>query len=701
MSKNMTRKGLAFGAGLALVGSGLAVVPAQAALTGFISQAPASGFASAWAVEAVDGETFSLQATPAGNVVNANIKFLVEDPDGKITPGAGSTAGKSDTLATGDLLDINTTDDILTFTSAGVADGNYIMYTTTDLVVNDGGDAATDVVALPKDTLVNVYVNSDVVLFASQNALPAGIDTAKANVSAVFVDGGTITFDSDSIADGASEVVALDADDDTVTLTTVGVSNGDYYIWPESAFETDDADVSDVQVALEAAHTQKVTVTNNQFVLAHGSDIDASVDEINGVEVVNFVLVSSITSVRAADNSYVVDSGMSTAGDQPVLELVATDTTTRSVSVTTFVDLFADNEIGATEYASASQTIQFVDQADITATTVLTAPEVGDSTITATVTTSPILNGAQLGNQELIRIVYSRQDGVRKAISAAATQSLVTGSWTATAVSLSASASAIDDWVDADTAIGNANNNTWGITASVTNGDGNGATGTNRDATIDTISVTAAKVATITTTTAHGLRTGDKVAVTVHADDSTVEPAEETTAAAITVTGEKTFTYALSDTAAVTAATDETLVDGTFFTVDTYTAGGGDSIVDRVFAGDYSATAVFETTTNHEYALASTASAKGTLAAVADDVVFTTTASASVQGIEDNGDSADTTNGDLLVKAGTTSLTVTATVLDEDDAPVGAGRNVAITMTNRSANVTVNGLAVDRAQVRQ
>ena len=48
MSKNMTKKGLAFGAGFALVGSGLAGIPAQAIeLNDYVKLAPTSGPAAA------------------------------------------------------------------------------------------------------------------------------------------------------------------------------------------------------------------------------------------------------------------------------------------------------------------------------------------------------------------------------------------------------------------------------------------------------------------------------------------------------------------------------------------------------------------------------------------------------------------------------------------------------------------------------
>ena len=88
MSKNMTRKGLAFGAGLSLVASGLAGLPAQAAgLTGFITLLPETGLATGLAVGMGANNTFTLEAQAASTVGSAGkLKFLITDSAGLVRP---------------------------------------------------------------------------------------------------------------------------------------------------------------------------------------------------------------------------------------------------------------------------------------------------------------------------------------------------------------------------------------------------------------------------------------------------------------------------------------------------------------------------------------------------------------------------------------------------------------------------------------
>jgi len=77
MTKNMTRKGLAFGAGLALVASGLATVPAVAS-AGDVSLAPTSGAGTT----AFATDTFSLTSAVKTAVINpATLSYRIENPD--------------------------------------------------------------------------------------------------------------------------------------------------------------------------------------------------------------------------------------------------------------------------------------------------------------------------------------------------------------------------------------------------------------------------------------------------------------------------------------------------------------------------------------------------------------------------------------------------------------------------------------------
>jgi len=105
MSKNLTRKGLAFGAGMALVATGLAAMPAQAANTGPITLLPNGGTIASATYNSIIGAGITLDATTdpaltqtaATGVDENNNRYVIENPSGAtlhitltgVTPGDG------------------------------------------------------------------------------------------------------------------------------------------------------------------------------------------------------------------------------------------------------------------------------------------------------------------------------------------------------------------------------------------------------------------------------------------------------------------------------------------------------------------------------------------------------------------------------------------------------------------------------------
>jgi hypothetical protein len=89
MSKNLTRKGLAFGAGMALVATGLAAMPAQAANTGPITLLPNGGTIASATYNSIIGAGITLDATmdpaliqtAASGDENKN-RYVIENPSG-------------------------------------------------------------------------------------------------------------------------------------------------------------------------------------------------------------------------------------------------------------------------------------------------------------------------------------------------------------------------------------------------------------------------------------------------------------------------------------------------------------------------------------------------------------------------------------------------------------------------------------------
>jgi hypothetical protein len=144
MAKNMTRKGLAFGAGAALVASGLVgIAPASAAGidNGFVSLQPTAG--TSYLVLA--GSTFDLKSNVVGSLAGTSgrdLKFLVEDSTSKTkfdadadaqatvslntltTTAIARTAGSSTTTITG-THSFAVGDAVLVEGQTGVTDGWY------------------------------------------------------------------------------------------------------------------------------------------------------------------------------------------------------------------------------------------------------------------------------------------------------------------------------------------------------------------------------------------------------------------------------------------------------------------------------------------------------------------------------------------------------------------------------------------------
>ena len=498
-----------------------------------------------------------------------------------------------------------------------------------------------------------------------------------------------------AVADGATVAITSGASPikDKVTITNstlAGKLSTGAKIYFTSALNGDDGAVSGSgdDVLASADVIFEVTVSGNDVTFETDQEITASAAAVVAVDGAGEIQI--IRDARAVDNSYIIDTGILTSNAVTAdVVLSSTDGAdyTRSASVFGWVDNAAllNDTVDSIESSSPTETIQFVKISEITATTALVAPIAGDTSLAAVITTSPVLNGAQLTNntsaigqsaaKDFIRALFTRQDSTVQSVSDSAVQDTVDGSWD---VSVSMAVSETMAEYTASTKKIAAKTG-WGFTAP------DAVLAEDSTADVIKVAVTAAKVVTITTTNPHYLVTGDKVTV-VSAD---VAAADETEAA-ITVTSAKSFTYNLTTTATVTAASDDSLSDttvtpATYASAPIYTTG-------RVFAGTHSAQALINTNddttdADEEYTLTGAASSVGTLAIAANDVALSTTGSATVQG---SLTVADDATRDAYVKAGTLAVTVTGTVLDADGDALGAGRSVAFTVTRSSSTTKVN-----------
>ena len=606
MSKNMTRKGLAFGAGLSLVASGFAGLPANAAGIGgdFVTLAPVLG--DQYAVHLSDA--FDLQANWATGVkaTGQDLKFLVTDPN---------SALRVDVSA-GLLINEEVEDDIDQVTGASSSNVITLSTGTNDQDFEIGGAAMT------KSAADYLYV--------------VGLDDSDANGFFRFTE-----------ADG-------DSSKGTITYTASGT--------------VADGSVGAPSRLLSYELTADAALDDTADALGNTTDIPVA---------------QGAVSARAADGSFVVNSKSDDNTNPVLLRLIPTaaTTTSQTVTVTAWVDANDNGSIDATEYVSDTQTVKFMDVDDITAQASLVTPNLGDDALTATVVTTPVLNGAQLGATGPVRAAFTRAGSDSIALSDSATQAAVTGTWTATVTT------EVSDTVDEySTSAKTITDGAWNqLTDAVVS---SGSTY------VDRVSIVVAdEVATATTydngVTAsdlevHNLLPGDKV--TFGASSNAAWASEEFTVLSVPTTS--TFTFAATD---VTDGTKN--VDTLTNQVYTVTTWGSDSIQDRVSSGDYSAQAAVYTTST-TWTLSGTKSVFGTLAASADDVYFQTAGSSTVQGRNIN----TGTDEEIKVKAGTTSVSVTLQVVDEDGAAVGAGRSVLVdpTADSGSVNLEINGVDADK-----
>jgi hypothetical protein len=560
MTKNMTRKGLAFGAGFALLLSGLAGGPAQAAtVSGSIDLTPATGPKNAFAVVSADDKAINLTASTITS--GASLKVLVNDPDGVVEP----------------VLTVGTTP-----------------YVTK--------------IAMVDSTNFTVVVAAKKATFTAANDLKSG--------DKVF-----FTADVVQKTDGTTALVADD------TVFTVNVADS-------TTFSL----VEDVAVTTQAS-----------------------------VQLKNASNLKLVRTARSA-GSYVVDTGVTAAGLTPVrFDLNSAAGTTFTAQVQAFADADGDNLIAAgalNEFVSPARTLTWVKAEDVVSTTVIDAPTIGAQTLTATVTTEPVLNGVQNNVAGAIKIAYTRQGSAVIGASANATQDLTTGAWTATGLALNTTvgdAANVDTWTPAAGAIDTTTDGSdWGFTRAIAGGAAETSVTTN--------------VAT-TTQAAHLLRVGDKVLFAGGGDAALAG----LTFSVASVPSPNTFTFALTRANTTTALAQT-------YTVTTL-ADANKSLVDGVFPGTYSARALILVAAN-EWQYAGPADVRGTFAATATDVKVTTVGSATVQGATFN---TDENTNKVLVKVGQSlSVPVTATLVDKDGAAIEAGRAVLVRINSVTADVKVN-----------
>ena len=189
----------------------------------------------------------------------------------------------------------------------------------------------------------------------------------------------------------------------------------------------------DIQTAggvLQAANTvvsvTAVTGTTSFAFKASGDVADLNSTALAGTD----SAVKVVREARATDGSYVVNSGSATDTANEVLILgQGNETTTRTVTVEAWVDANGNDEIDSTEYASPVRTVTFKKASEITGVVTWSTPVLGDTTLDASVTTTPVLNGPQVGNSAVV-VAFTRQ-GIAGSNYVFATWNATDGTWDA------------------------------------------------------------------------------------------------------------------------------------------------------------------------------------------------------------------------------------------------------------------------------
>ena len=226
-----------------------------------------------------------------------------------------------------------------------------------------------------------------------------------------------------TVGAGATDVVKV-----ALATASSKLAVGDKFFFSGADLVGDDggAGGTDEKVADDDTIFTVSAVTANDFSFVTNVDLaDADTDGVNGA-----VTLKVIREARAADGSFVVDTGSATDASNETLVLAqGNETTTRSVTVTAWVDANGNDTIDATEYTSETRTVTFKKASEIVGTVSFDQPTLGDANLTASITTNPTLNGEQVG-ANMVHGVFTRQGAAGNGPDAAVWNA-ATGAWDA------------------------------------------------------------------------------------------------------------------------------------------------------------------------------------------------------------------------------------------------------------------------------
>jgi len=334
MTKNMTRKGLAFGAGASLLAASLVGLPAQAANAELISLSPSagSGFST------LAGSLFTLSASIDSSVATGSYEFLryqvengSQEPVVFTMTGGGANTGADTAIATSG----------------------------TDAVTDAVGDQTASVTAMiyddaggTSDGLVTLTVTSEV--RAGQTVSFSGL-------------AGTVTTSTPTSTQAELNAILAALNGNSFTALT-GTS------------------ASVIKVAISGTQSDSDLISSD--FASPGVAVTGTVSTSN---------TTTATSTSADFVIEPVSGDKGAAGSPMLLTLDATTLATETqLTVTAFIDLDGSNDISDGEIVSAATEITFVPASAAVGSISLQAPAIGATTVYANVSFTGDINVRQI-----------------------------------------------------------------------------------------------------------------------------------------------------------------------------------------------------------------------------------------------------------------------------------------------------------------
>ena len=346
MSKNLTRKGLAFGAGIALVASGFAAVPAQADTTGPVTLVPTAGTTFNSILQSGIELYSNMSSTDVTIEEAASLAFLISNP------GEAAITATFDTIGTDDAIMAFATDTAPT-TSAftGMAKSNRVGQTTS----NGRFFAST---STAETELEYLYVTG-----ATANAGPSLLQALKRKeVQTTTI---TLTDDDDYVINLPNGTV-LNADD-------TGGESAPTAAEVQGGFRAD-VDYNPSYATIGVAGTE-ITITYQEV----GTDYPLA------LATNSTVVTTYATTVTPARDAATFNLGTTDADENKLT--IATSETTKNVTLTVqaWLDANGNGKVDLGEKSSDVETVILYAPANAGATTTIGSVIVDTDTVKATV----------------------------------------------------------------------------------------------------------------------------------------------------------------------------------------------------------------------------------------------------------------------------------------------------------------------------